>query len=220
MGQAAVFLIFIAPLNNPLNRQFMKFYNKIKWVLGILLVFALIVTTNLVDRRNFLRVKEAVTAMYEDRLLAKGLIFDALAMLQEKELAVERADKTFFLSRNTEVNQELAALLQSFGETRLTQEEQHVFMNFKKHVEQLKSLESGFVASGLSQKEALLKHLGHSKGYLHKLSAIQLSEGRRQLAITEKAVDSVEFYTQVEIYILIFLAIAVQMVVIYTPKKR
>lgn len=198
----------------------MKFYNKIKWFLGILLVFALIITTNLVDRRNFLRVKDSVTAMYEDRLLAKGLIVDIMTLFQQKELAAATLDTTFYAVHNEQVNRELEGLLQSFGETRLTQTEQEAFTSLLDKFDELKALENQFVAAGIKQNAAILRQLAESKGYLHKLSAIQLSEGRRQMAITEKAIDSVEFYTQIEIYILIFLAIAIQVVVIYTPKEN
>ena len=54
----------------------MTFFNKIKWTLGILMVFVLIVTTNLIDRNNFVRVKDSVVSIYEDRLVAKNLILE------------------------------------------------------------------------------------------------------------------------------------------------
>jgi len=59
----------------------MTFFNKIKWTLGILMVFVLIVTTNLIDRNNFVRVKDSVVSIYEDRLVAKNLILEFMKNL-------------------------------------------------------------------------------------------------------------------------------------------
>lgn len=40
------------------------------------------------------------------------------------------------------------------------------------------------------------------------------------MSISKKAIDTVELFTQLEIYILIFLAIVIQIIVIYQPKKE
>lgn len=76
----------------------MTFFNKIKWVLSILMVFVLIVTTNLIDRNNFIRVKDSVVTIYEDRLIAKDLIFEMSKAVQEKEVAVAASDTTFLIN--------------------------------------------------------------------------------------------------------------------------
>ena len=62
----------------------MNFFNKIKWILGILIVFVLIITTNLIDRNNFVRVRDSVVTIYEDRLIVKGIIYDISKTIQEK----------------------------------------------------------------------------------------------------------------------------------------
>mgnify|MGYP006207280059 CR=1 FL=1 len=66
----------------------MNFYDKIKWVLGILMVFVLIITTNLLDRNNFVRVKDSVVSIYEDRLIANDLIFEISNSIKQKEIAI------------------------------------------------------------------------------------------------------------------------------------
>ena len=55
---------------------------------------------------------------------------------------------------------------------------------------------------------------------LDDLSQIQMREGRMQMAISQRAIDVVELFTQIEIYLLIFLAIAIQLVIIYQPAKK
>lgn len=66
----------------------MTFYNKIKWVLGILMIFFIIIATNLIDKNNFVRVRDSVVTIYEDRLIANDLIFEMLKSVQQKEVAI------------------------------------------------------------------------------------------------------------------------------------
>jgi len=40
------------------------------------------------------------------------------------------------------------------------------------------------------------------------------------MSITKRALDSVELFTQIEIFILVFLAIVIQIIVMYNPKEK
>lgn len=198
----------------------MGFYNKVKWILGILMIFVLIVATNLIDRNNFLRVKDSVIAIYEDRLVAKDLIFDMSNAIQEKEIALALADTVFFSHRNKQVNKDIEGLILKFEQTKLTRDESNTFLDFKDNFETLKTLETAYVQSNFNQKSIFVHQILKVQENLFDLSKIQLTEGKKQLSISKKAIDSVELFTQIEIYILIFLAIVVQILVIYNPKEK
>jgi hypothetical protein len=64
----------------------MTLYHKVKWVLGIFMIFILIIATNLIDKSNFTRVKDSVVAIYEDRLIANDLIFEISNSIGQKEV--------------------------------------------------------------------------------------------------------------------------------------
>ncbi|NJX16535.1 MCP four helix bundle domain-containing protein [Tamlana crocina] len=196
----------------------MTFYNKIKWVLGILIVFVLIVATNLIDRNNFVRVKESVETIYEDRLIAKDLIFEMSQAVQEKELALVQPDTVFFKSRNAKVNQTIQGLIGTFETTKLTKEESAVFDTLKNNFKKLKDEEAAFATIGFADKKRVAKRVAEINGNLQSLSDIQITEGKRQMSITKRALDTVELFTQIEIYILVFLAIIIQIIVMYKPK--
>ncbi len=198
----------------------MTFYNKIKWVLGILMVFVIIVITNLIDRNNFVRVKDSVTTIYEDRLIANDLIFEILKPIHEKEIAVALPDSIFFSERNERVNTNIRDFMKRFEQTKLTPEEQHVFNDLKANITNLNQYEIAFKASNYTEKEPLFKQISAINKNLYDLSKIQLNEGSRQISISNRAIDTVELYTQIEIYILIFLAIVIQIIVMYNPKKK
>ncbi|WP_238567154.1 MCP four helix bundle domain-containing protein [Jejuia pallidilutea] len=130
----------------------MTFFNKIKWVLSILMVFVLIVTTNLIDRNNFIRVKDSVVTIYEDRLIAKDLIFEMSKAVQEKEVAVAASDTTFFNQYNNKVNDDIQSLISRFEQTKLTLDESKVFDNLKENFQKLKTLENVFKDSDFLAK--------------------------------------------------------------------
>ena len=198
----------------------MKFYNKLKWTLGILMVFVLIIATNLIDRNNFVRVKDSVVSIYEDRIIANDLIFEMSELMHEKEIALVASDTAFFKQRNTQLNERIDANISRFETTKLTAEEKTVFTNFKQNFEALKESETVFLASAYQKQEPLRKDIGSLKENLHNLSKIQLSEGGRQMSISQKALDVVELFTRIEIFTLLLLAVVIQIIVMYKPKEK
>ena len=195
----------------------MTFYNKIKWVLGLLLIFVLIITTNLIDRDNFNTVKEAVVTIYEDRLVAKEIIFKIQSNIHEKELAYKLSDTAYFNLQYKEKNKELKVLINRFNQTKLTKEETLVFENLKNNISKLIAIDSTFNPN--KNSNSALNCIKNIKETLSELSQIQIVEGNKQMNISKKAVDAVELFTHIEIYFLVFLAIVIQIIVMYNPKK-
>jgi len=198
----------------------MSFYNKLKWILGILMIFVLIVTTNLIDKNNFIRVRDSVVTIYEDRLVAKNLIFEMSKIIQEKELAVALSDSNFFETKNPKLNRDLQLMVAKFEDTKLTAEESRIFINYKEDLQALLVTEIQFINSDYLRNSEVNKDIASVKNYLNDLAKIQLTEGGRQLAISKRAVESIELFTQIEIYILVFLAIVIQIIVMYKPKDN
>lgn len=99
----------------------MTFLNKIKWILGILLVFVLIVTTNLIDRNNFVRVRDSVVTIYEDRLIAKELIYEMSKLVNTKEIALIAKDSSFFNKKNQTLNTQIEGIYHDLKKLNLHQ---------------------------------------------------------------------------------------------------
>lgn len=195
----------------------MGLLNKIKWVLGILMIFVLILATNLIDRNNFLRIKNSVDTIYKDRLVASDIIFELLKSVQEKEIAAVTSDSVFFLERNEQVNNHINSLIARFDQTKLTRDEGKVFDDFKNNLKKLSASEKAFISA---QKTAIITNLSNVKENLSDLSKIQLNEGGKINSVNKQAVDSMELYTQIEIYFLVFLAIIIQIIIMYNPKEK
>ena len=184
------------------------------------MVFVLIITTNLIDRNNFVRVRDSVVTIYEDRLIVKGIIYDISKTIQEKEVAVAKSDTSFFEAENPKINKELEVLISNYEKTKLTDEENRNFNDLKAHLKDLKTSEQQFIDSDLSDKSAINNDINEIKANLDDLSRIQLDEGNKQMAISKRAIDTVELFTQMEIYFLIFLALLIQIIIIYQPKDK
>jgi hypothetical protein len=198
----------------------MGIYTKVKWVLGVALVFLLILATNLVDRNNFAKIQYSVSTIYKDRLIAKDLILDFSRIIHEKEIANLLADSSFFMQKNNAVRKETKALISSYLDTKLTNKEEMAFSDLQADFKQLEQMEDAMVKDQSFNSETYKKRITIIKEHLQKLSNIQLAEGRRQVAISEEAIESIEVFTQLEIYILAFLAILIQIMIIYKPKTK
>lgn len=189
--------------------------NKIKWALGILLVFFLILATNLIDKDNFKKVRNSIVTIYEDRIVANDLIFELSNLVHEKEIALVSADTSFYRGQNDQVNKKIEALIATYKTTKLTAEEADIFTALQGDLDKLYEVENS----------AVLEQPGHTallsdiKDKLFKLSKIQLSEGKNQVSISNEAIEGIDLFTRMEIYILIFLAIVLQVIVLYSPGK-
>ncbi|MFY8186555.1 MAG: MCP four helix bundle domain-containing protein [Flavobacterium sp.] len=198
----------------------MSFFNKAKWFLGIVVIFGIVMATNLIDRNNFQRVNEAVVSIYEDRLVAKGLIFDMLQVIHQKEMAIATSDASFFQNNNQQLSKKLNDFVSAFEKTKLTTEELKTLNELKENLVILKISEKLFYDTKFTESAELKAQIQTVKINLNALSSIQLKEGRRQMTISKKAMDMIELFTNLEIYLLIFIAIAIQVIVMYNPKKR
>lgn len=192
----------------------MSIFNKIKWILGVLMIFLIILATNLIDNDNFRKIEGAVESIYDDRLLAKDLVLDISMALHKKELAHALSDSLFFIEENEAVDEEIDYLIASFEETSMTKAEKRTVKNLEKHMAELRKRESDGVNNSL-----IFEECNSIKVTLNDLADIQLAEGQRQVRLSEKAFDSSELFTRIELYFLLFMGILIQVMILYRPKR-
>ncbi|MEN8901758.1 MAG: MCP four helix bundle domain-containing protein [Nonlabens sp.] len=195
--------------------------NKIKWSVGLILVILLIVATNFIDRNNFQRIQDSVYSIYEDRLIAKDYIFDIQLQIHEKELLLADKNDSIYFSKRSVGNKEIANLIDGFSNTTLIREEKRVFANLKEEVDALFKMEATYLNNSNKTPDAssLKSQLNTISNSLSDLSDIQIAEGKRQMQVGKKAIESVELLTQLEIWIMVVLGIIVQFIILYNPKK-
>lgn len=195
----------------------MQLFNKIKWVLGILLVFVLILATNLIDRQNFIIVRDALETIYADRLVAQDILFDLSASLHEKEISYLQSDLPQAIQKNQLLDARINELVSLFATTKLTPKEEIIFSHLSSNISKLGAAEKALQEGGPGQN--FQAHLGQIRVYLDDLANIQLQEGQREVFESKRAISAADFFTQLEIFALIIMAIAIQIIVIYPSAK-
>ena len=193
----------------------MSLINKIKWIAGILLIFIIILTTNLIDKDNFNRLRYSVTTIYEDRIVASDLIFEITILIQEKEMALATEDSLFFTTRNDKINQDIQRFIARYEETKLTSIEEEIFNNLKGEIQNLTGLERKYIGASLQNNTDLFESIDDIIHHLYDLSKVQLKEGRREMLMSNKTMETIDLFTQVEIIFLIFMAVLVQIIILY-----
>lgn len=196
----------------------MDIFSKIKWIAGILLVFVVVLTTNLIDKDNFNRLRYSVVTIYEDRIVASDLIFQISQLIQEKEMAVAMSDSLFFRNRSTQVRFSIRSLIERYEQTKLTDEERKLLRDLKQDLQTLEKLEESYLTSGGANQTAMFSAINSIDQDLADLSKVQLEEGKKQMALSNKTMETIDLFTQVEIIALILMAVLVQIIILYKPK--
>ncbi len=195
----------------------MTFFNKVKWIAGVLLVFFIVLMTNLVDKDSFNQLRQSVTTIFEDRIVASDLLFEMSMHVQKKELALATSDSSFYQLKNDGVNQELIQLIGRYEETKLTENERKLFDDLKGEIENLQTIESGELNDSNRRKAlASIDKITHT---LHGLSKVQVKEGRKEMFVSNKAMNTIDLFTKGEIIFLVIMAILVQIIILYKPKE-
>jgi hypothetical protein len=198
----------------------MTVFQKIKWFVAVLGVFLIILMTNLLDKQNFLRVEEVVENIYNDRLLAKELLLDVSTKFHQKELAYVINDTVYLEKKNDKINSEITELLTMFDRTNQTRDERKILVSLRENHDELMRLESN---SQLNESlyTKVYSDVFSSIAYdIKELSAEQVEEGKLQTMHAKDAVDIANLFSKIEIYILIFLGLVIQFIILYTPKDK
>lgn len=198
----------------------MSVFNKIKWISGVLLVFFIILATNIIDKDNFNRMRSSIVTIYEDRIVASDLIFEMSLLVQQKEIALLSQDTLFFKEENERVNGEIQQLIAKYEETKLTKEEKRIFEDLKIHLEKLEKEENADGSHALQTNEKLFSTINEVVRNLHDLSKVQLKEGQREMARSKRAMETIDLFTQIEIIILVLIAVLIQVLILYNPKPK
>lgn len=202
----------------------MNVFQKIKWFVAVLGVFLIILMTNLLDKQNFLRVEEVVENIYNKQLLAKELLFEVSMKFHDKELAYVQNDTVYLEQLNDKINEDITEDLKMFDRADLSRNEAKVLEQLKENHQKLVRLEEN------SQNKALSKDSLYTFAYadvfnaiskgLQELSSEQVKEGKSQTLHANDAVNIANLFSKIEIYILIFLGLVIQFIILYTPKKK
>jgi hypothetical protein len=200
--------------------------NKVKWVLALGLVFLLVLATNLVDRTNFKWMSESVATIYEDRLVAKGFVYDMRSILAEKQIALAAEDPAYLSDQASEDAEKMQALIASFEQTKLTPEEASVFESLIEDSNALEALERKLagvpdaLTADASTKSTLEAAHDAVLDDLSRLARIQLEVGERERVAAMNTMRTIDVVTKIEIGLLILVGLLIALVILFWPSEE
>jgi len=196
---------------------------RLRWIAGLALVFALLFATNLTDRASFRGMDESVHTIYEDRLIAKGLVYDMRSILATKQVAIANRDDAYRMDGFRADGEEMRDLIVSFAGTKLTPEERRELEDLQRRYTALERLEEEMasVEGALSKEQALQLRTAHDAVIddLYALSRTQLTEGRRARQVASRALRTVDVMTKIEVGLLAVLGLMLGALIMYWPRE-
>lgn len=188
---------------------------KLKWILSLLMVIMLIVTTNLVDKASFEKINDASEKIYSDRLVAQDLVLKYGEVLHKKELALELLDSNYYSSYKTQDDIKIEQLTDLYNETELTETEATSFSAMCETFDELISLEKDYAENiddlDLKKEGRIKIDIIHDQ--LIVLSEIQLIEGRKESYRSNREMNMIDLFTKMEIILIVVLSIVIIMLV-------
>lgn len=190
---------------------------KIKMITGSLMVFLIILATNLIDQQGFQKISSTTSEVYYNRIIASELIYKMRESICEKEKNYLQMDSMTFQENNQLINEKLNESLLLFHETELTNKESELLIAFEANIDALYSLETEM---DLSKQDLLQQKINLLTSQLGMLLQIQSAESKKQVLEAKTAVDTIKFFTRIEIIALIIISIIIIGIVLYEPKNK
>ena len=203
----------------------MKWTSKITCVVVFLTSLLLIFAMGRTNVRHYKNIKKSIEDIYKDRLVVNGMVYDLASLLHKKEIAVISSDKDFFDRTNSSINLQIDEIIKEFKETYLTNFEEKTLLRFESGSKELQSVEGKMIFEKGEEinpliAKRILSLLESLKVDLKTLSGIQLSEGKRKLQVSDKAVEAMELNQTIENYSILVIGLMILIVLLLPlPKK-
>ena len=196
---------------------------KIRAGIALAIVFLLIIATNQIDSNHFSIVKKTLTTVYEDRILVKNYIYNISRLLDKKQKALRSESYSQLDSLNTASNDSIRSLINKFSKTYLTEQEAVHFQSLENSLNSLFNHEKQLNLEKIDDKLPTIDVIDnyYERIYidLDALSKIQIEESRRQIMQSNKSIDTSDLISRIEIGVLIFIGIMLQLLIFLKPLK-
>ncbi len=128
-------------------------------------------------------------------------------------------DSTYLQNQNDTVNVEINKLLEMFDRVGSTQKEDLVLKKLNKNHARLIQLEANLLSKDTLYTSECAEVFSAINTNITELAALQIKEGRNQKFLARNALDTVQLFSKIEIYFLIFLGLLLQIIILYKPKN-
>lgn len=186
------------------------------------IILGLVMWNNIDQNEQFKKMADALTSLYEDRLIAESYIYDISENLHRKIKMIEMSSidsaSLSVLQNNIRLSdQSIDDLVVHYQSTKFTPAERKQFDLLTKGVVSLVALEKQYLNNGSSiEKRQILKdtiqhQIEINLNYLAELSEIQVKEGKKMNKASKAALISNVSASQFETTLMIIILIIIQM---------
>ena len=180
-----------------------------------------VLITNLLGRQHIDQLGDSFSSVYADRLVVESYIYELSDHLYRKKLLLDNCagqSDSQISARVDAHNDAIGRLLANYEKTRLTEEESACFRDFKGNVLALRKLETQYLdADQVGRAETRSRidaRFAAAAARLHRLSQIQIQEGKSLNDQSQRIVQGSSLLTSFEMVVLIGIAIMLQMLVL------
>ncbi|MFT4846760.1 MAG: hypothetical protein ACI9CP_002028 [Cryomorphaceae bacterium] len=182
---------------------------KIRTVLGLIMIILLVFITNRLDKKHFEDVQDTITAIYDDRVVAQYDLFQLTNLIYGVQFRIQEME---FVSLDGNV--ELERILSEFSQTTLTKKESTVFGRLKENLDKLSDSE---VITRSPATDITFERIHQN---LEDLAAIQVRESNSLKIRAQDSLDSNLLISNMEMILIIIFGIVLQFVLFSGGKRR
>ncbi|PKD19552.1 hypothetical protein APR41_02800 [Salegentibacter salinarum] len=182
--------------------------------------FALLLITEIIEKRSLKSIDQDISSLYQDRLLPASQIYELSEILHEKRMLFEdikdngEYNAAFNLMEIKAYNSQVDQVLKDYGKTYLVEREEVYFQDFQKHYEEYLVLENT-ILENLKEEDfttAIYLINKNATDYfkilnvdLHNIASIQPEIGEQLMAHykTSSGITSLLYYFKIALTILI-----------------
>ena len=192
---------------------------RINTILALAVVFLLVLATNRIDQYHFKTAQTNMNEVFEDRVLVQDYIFSISRELHTRQLKLyDTVPQT--TNSGSEQTESVSQILSKFEATKLTPAEYNLLKQFKSDFNTLEGLDRNpSTQTDVQLRKRKSDQLAALQQNLLELSEIQVRESRRLTRESQKSLDVSNLLANLEIFFLIVIGIALQVLIFYKSKK-
>ncbi len=184
--------------------------HKIKSVIALVIVFLMILATNMMDNNHFAFVKDSFESIYKDRLVVNDYIFRISRLVEAKKAKANGMKLNNGFEYDNHSSDSIDLLITKYAATKFSKEEEFYFINLKKKIIKLKNLEKELAeATSPGESSQILVKVDQNVSLilddLTSLSGIQLTEAKRLFDSSNKLIHNSYMISRWEIAFLIII---------------
>ena len=187
---------------------------KFERITALVLVLLLVIATNVMDNTSFTIVKNSVSSIFDDRLVAYDLTYKMHNQIMNRQIGLLKDDQVAFKASTAQFESSIENLIDKYAKTNLTSKEAGNFEMLQTQFEELKDLENQYLSTkdkiaGDKLHDTIETQIAQITETLNTLAAIQIKEGRRLLNDSNRAVNSSKLLSKIEIISMIIIAMII-----------